>query len=812
MESHGSVPSNNESDTSPDHSEGFSDHASDTDSSTEPSVFNSSSESEDESEDDSEDELVSEEEEEQLPPEYYLHEAESLDVSQLRQKRYSPNTQRCLDDTQYFWDQFCKGTKRDPVECLSWLSDTEETVRFLKALFSWRCDQRRGKDGRHTAGVNTKSTLDAFWKWWHLIYKAEVGHGVSKDVHVKIRDVLAIVATEKSLSLKGRPKVTMYVEDVAEFARVVLSTTEMTFPCGWYRIQLLLFCQLAAITGNRPGALLKLRFQDLKLTLVRDPNGGRPRLFIYLRPEFTKTFLGGKESNTFPIPEIIFDPTLVLSPHVFLLGMLFRIGAFKSLSKDGPVMDCPEKLYRLRVLHGLGEQELKLKDEILDQNVFCQALREPGGIRIAPEEKLTKGWLSYRMKRGGEITGFAEVAKPYCLRYGAAKAFNDSPDVSNELQNVMLQHASIDTFVRHYSVGIHVDAQAIVRGLPAQKQLMRFASSMSRSIDPRRPYRLEDSSCINEIPRVRTLEERKQARKQVRDAKKRTYENAQAALQREFGDKLSRENFPHSRMIRKRRKAQEKRVKKLQQKFDHADEQYNRSVKQLRNEKGRQKNHLIRENLERYKNEQPVVDSERQLSGKVVDEEVLVALERTGYMTPQHMTLIDTVLTMPGTTIEKEYERRIAAINAVIAVCDAEEGAPSRSRVARKRSADAGDMLPTAPLPKRQNSTPSAESDDAFSKAIASVCVKSPEERPTICFICLGTPRLPQSERLRMYKNSGSLSRHFVSKHIKPFSNDMRCECSICGEKLESKSMLLNHAERVHGTVSRSSKTALGLT
>ncbi|CAG8877120.1 unnamed protein product [Penicillium salamii] len=385
-------------------------------------------------------------------------------------------------------------------------------------------------------------------------------------------------------------------------------------------------------------------------------------------------------------------------------------------------------------------------------------------------------------------------------------------DVSNELQNVMLQHASIDTFVRHYSVGIHVDAQAIVRGLPAQKQLMRFASSMSRSIDPRRPYRLEDSSCINEIPRVRTLEERKQARKQVRDAKKRTYENAQAALQREFGDKLSRENFPHSRMIRKRRKAQEKSVKKLQQKFDHADEQYNRSVKQLRNEKGRQKNHLIRENLERYKNEQPVVDSERQLSGKVVDEEVLVALERTGYMTPQHMTLIDTVLTMPGTTIEKEYERRIAAINAVIAVCDAEEGAPSRSRVARKRSADAGDMLLTAPLPKRQNSTPSAESDDAFSKAIASVCVKSPEERPTICFICLGTPRLPQSERLRMYKNSGSLSRHFVSKHIKPFSNDMRCECSICGEKLESKSMLLNHAERVHGTVSRSSKTALGLT
>ncbi|KAJ5475749.1 hypothetical protein N7475_001478 [Penicillium sp. IBT 31633x] len=84
--------------------------------------------------------------------------------------------------------------------------------------------------------------------------------------------------------------------------------------------------------------------------------------------------------NMFPIPEIIFDPTLVLSPHVFVLGMLFRIGAFKSLSKDGPVIDCPEKLYRLRILDGLG----------------------------------------------GEITSFAKVAKPYYLRYGVAKAFNDS--------------------------------------------------------------------------------------------------------------------------------------------------------------------------------------------------------------------------------------------------------------------------------------------------------------------------------------------------------------------------------------------------
>jgi hypothetical protein len=110
-------------------------------------------------------------------------------------------------------------------------------------------------------------------------------------------------------------------------------------------------------------------------------------------------------------------------------------------------------------------------------------------------------------------------------------------------------------------MGIHVDAQAIVRGLPAEKQLMRFACSMSRSIDPRRPYRLEDSSCINDVPRVRALEATKQARKRIRDVKMRTYEDAEAAFQRELGD--DPQSATLSRTVRKRRKAQEKSLKKL---------------------------------------------------------------------------------------------------------------------------------------------------------------------------------------------------------------------------------------------------------
>jgi hypothetical protein len=74
----------------------------------------------------------------------------------------------------------------------------------------------------------------------------------------------------------------------------------------------------------------------------------------------------------------------------------------------------------------------------------------------------------------------------------------------------------------------------------------------------------------------------------------------------------------------------------------------------LRNEKQRQQNRLKRENLERYKREQPVIDSERQLSGKVVDKEVLGVLQRTGPIARKHLLLLDAVLTMPEATVEAE--------------------------------------------------------------------------------------------------------------------------------------------------------------
>jgi hypothetical protein len=111
----------------------------------------------------------------------------------------------------------------------------------------------------------------------------------------------------------------------------------------------------------------------------------------------------------------------VLSPHVFLLGMLFKARAFKS-----PSIDSPERVYSLDVLDGLNEQQLPLREALDEEFVFCQAVRGADGVRIAHELQLSSDSVRYRMKKGGQITGFAEVTKPYCLRDGAAKGLNES--------------------------------------------------------------------------------------------------------------------------------------------------------------------------------------------------------------------------------------------------------------------------------------------------------------------------------------------------------------------------------------------------
>ena len=104
------------------------------------------------------------------------------------------------------------------------------------------------------------------------------------------------MAKEKRVLETKRESATIYIEDLAEFARILLATTQMAFEVSWLQVQLILFCHLAGIIGNQPGALVNLCFQHLNLTLIRDQNADRPRLFIELTTKYTKGYLSMKDA------------------------------------------------------------------------------------------------------------------------------------------------------------------------------------------------------------------------------------------------------------------------------------------------------------------------------------------------------------------------------------------------------------------------------------------------------------------------------------------------------------------------------------
>ncbi|KKZ63869.1 hypothetical protein EMCG_01822 [[Emmonsia] crescens] len=89
------------------------------------------------------------------------------------------------------------------------------------------------------------------------------------------------------------------------------------------------------------------------------------RTGVYKEVPRKESSMGVLDHGSSGVLEIVFDPTLVLSPHVCLEIMLFHIEGFKKISTTGPVLDSPEKLYSLKVQEGKRQQELQLKDNLL---------------------------------------------------------------------------------------------------------------------------------------------------------------------------------------------------------------------------------------------------------------------------------------------------------------------------------------------------------------------------------------------------------------------------------------------------------------
>jgi len=160
----------------------------------------------------------------------------------------------------------------------------------------------------------------------------------------------------------------------------------------------------------------------------------------------------------------------------------------------------------------------------------------------------------------------------------------------------------------------------------------------------------------------------------------------------------------------------------------------------------------------------------------------------------------ETVMSLPGSTLEAETRRRndaINAINAIVAYCETEGGTyrPNRQRRSTAHLA--------SPATKTEEGAQPLVAEDPLKKELdlAMLSVYR-EKRPKICFLCLGNEHLPIYKRVYSFKTPGDLSKHFKRKHLSNLSEDKQIECRLCSMSLEHKMHLQNHALSIHGTVS----------
>ena len=324
-------------------------------------------------------------------------------------------------------------------------------------------------------------------------------------------------------------------------------------------------------------------------------------------------------------------------------------------------------------------------------------------------------------------------------------------NVSEALQNLMMQHADARTFLRHYlHRRVTADAAAIVRGLDPQESVMRSACNMSRWIDINRPWGLnaEQADSVNQDPTIVSL---LQARESLRSRLK-----GRAA-----------ENPTYQKLNRR-----------------------------IANEKERLRRALLEEIQRQYELEDSVRSIENQLAGAKVKgaEKALTYFSKDTL--PEQQRLIETlILAPPGATLEEEYSRRDDAVNAVVAYCKIEEGdmCGGRKRCGGRRTALAGAVKAEDPL---------VEQEDVLKIAMISLYVKDPAERPKRCAVCIANEKLPLNARLYEFSSSSDMSKHFKRKHLSRVDQGVeKPACKLCRVELDGQTHFRRHMFEIHGTV-----------
>ncbi|KAK7927845.1 hypothetical protein PG985_004843 [Apiospora marii] len=665
------------------------------------------------------------------PPEYYLQSMEVFNQDDYESEDYKEGTTRLIDSVEEQWFRFCKVVKHpNSYEPIS--------VCLLYSFFQWRLNQKFTPAGRRLRGIKNRSSLGTYWKVFRLAYERAVAEKVEPKLNRSMHKVLRALAKKFGLSNERRPNRCMTVDQLEGQIETTLSTTKKSFKFGEMRIYAVLFLLLLAPAGARPMSILRLRFGDLMIMLERDPDGGPHNTLVKFTLAFTKSYLGEKAANTYPLPETLGAASLFLNAHVFLLGILFRHRAFRA-----PSLTSPRDLKTLDIHPGETELLLPLREELDDVYLFRRAVQTLIGYVISDNEPITYGMIAAWTRRCGELLGLAYETIPYNLRYNAANEWTTSVDVSEDLRNLAMDHTNSVPVRRHYlGREINRDIGSIVRGTRPQHALVKQTCSVGHSMSRRRPVDLttEQSASVATHPRIQSL------------------------------------------------------TRELQQ-LPRGSKKYQSTIRVRRKERQRLRKDLKKQIRQVWTADQAVDDIERQLQGRGFAPSPSDPATTGRPQQPAQKRLMAALTAPPATDLEGQYRRRDDAIVAVMAYCTVEEGCavPRQCTASPKQgSSPRLGLPPSNPVDAIMVSVFVHNKKDRPRRCF--LCVGKarslPPEDPLV------------QELLQEFYTSGDLSKHFRRKHLRNLDKDESSECPVCEIKLDHKMHLQRHALDFHGTVS----------
>jgi hypothetical protein len=226
----------------------------------------------------------------------------------------------------------------------------------------------------------------------------------------------------------------------------------------------------------------------------------------------------------------------------------------------------------------------------------------------------------------------------------------------------------------------------------------------------------------------------------------------------------------------------------LENQCDHSDQpnlreklqDQERKVRNLRRSLQEKRRKEVRRDFSR---KQAVIDIQRQLTGRAVDNESAREVLRQDFTMPQQQILaVEAFLTWPvSDSLDDEWARRNKAVAAAVQYCGFAEGGPLRGR--RKHAAPAEDKGRTAPpSPQKRKLEEQPDGSCCTEDIVALEKQVKKKAKAVVCFQCQ-----------KKYSDHNGVKRHFRASHLK----DRKCNSCVDTE-FHHQMHLQAHADLVH--------------